>query len=203
MRRAWWLLTLVAVAADIPARAQDRFEIGPRLLVVTAGGVPTNDMSGYGLQGTYRWRPSWRIGLALDSMGGDFEVPNEVVQIATPEVFDSTVEMVVVSAWVEREYGRWFWTAGLGLASPDVDDLSGPTVDGGSFDLATDAGTETVLALSAGGRWSWGSRLRAQVALRLDHHLADWTVRDRVSGRTGSIDDYTAYGLQAALGWRF
>jgi hypothetical protein len=37
----------------------------------------------------------------------------------------------------------------------------------------------------------------------VDRHLADWTVRDRVSGRTGSVDDYTAYGVHAALGWRF
>ena len=194
----------MAVVSFNPMQAaEERFEIGPRLLLVTAGGVPTNDMAGYGIQGSLPLRPAWRLGFALDSLSGDFEVPNEVVQIATPEVFDSTVEMVVVSAWVERGYGRWFWTAGLGFASPDVDDLAGPTLEGGAFDLTTDAGTETILGVTGGGRWSWGARLRAEVALRVDRHLADWTVHDRVSGRTGSVDDYTAYGVHAALGWRF
>ena len=204
MRRAWWIVSVLALGSVSPTEAaEERFEVGPRLLLVTAGGVPSNDMSGYGLQGSLRLRPGWRLGFALDSLGGDFEVPSEIVQIATPEVFDSTVEMVVVSAWVERGYGRWFWTAGLGFASPDVDDLAGPTLGGGAFDLTTDAGTETILEVTGGGRWRWGGRMQAEVALRVDHHLADWTVRDRVSGRTGSVTDYTTYGVHAALGWRF
>jgi hypothetical protein len=204
MRRA--SLTIALSVLCVPAAAaQDvpRLEIGPRLLIVTAGGVPTNDMSGYGVQGLVRWRSNWRLGFALDSMGGDFEVPNEIVQITTPEVLDAKMDTLVLSAWVERAYRRWFWTAGLGFASPDVDDLAGPATAGGSFNLTTDAGSETILSATAGGRWSWGERLRAEAALRVDHHLADWTVRDRVSGRTGSIDDYTAYGVHAGVSWRF
>ena len=195
------LLFLDTTAAE--AQDDSRAEVGPRLLLVTAGGVPTNDMSGYGIQAVFRWRPKWRLGVALDSMGGDFEVPADLVQITTPEVLDSSIESLVVSAWAERAYGRWFWTAGLGYASPDVEDLAGPTSTGGTFDLTTDAGSEIVLSATGGIRWSMGRRLTAEIALRVDHHLAEWTVHDRVSGRTGSIDDYTAYGAHVGLGWRF
>ena len=203
-RLARWILPLLGLGGgEVAAQDDTKVEIGPRLLMVTAGGVPTNDMAGYGVFGSYRWKPRWRLGFALDWVGGDFEVPNEVVQISTPEVVDSTVESLVVSAWVERTYGRWFWTAGLGFAAPDVDDLSGPTAGGGTFDLTTDAGSETIVSGTGGLRWSWGRRLSAEIALRVDHHLAGWTVRDRVSGRTGTIGSYTAYGVHAGLGWRF
>lgn len=39
--------------------------------------------------------------------------------------------------------------------------------------------------------------------MRADYHLADWEMRDTVSGATGSIDDYLVKGLSLGVVTRF
>ena len=156
------LLALLSCPAAVQAQSDDRFEIGVRMVVLTAGGEPTNDQLGAGLHASYRLTQRWRIGLGLDSLSGDFERPYSV-GLTSPVELDSTAEYLLVRAWVEREYGRperklhWVWRAGLGFTSPDTDDLTGPTTEGGTFDITTDAGWRPCSRSAAGCGERWVS----------------------------------------------
>lgn len=199
-----WMLPAAHAQSGEP-----RWELGPRLLVANAGGEPANDLMGYGFFGRYRLNDRWLLGFAVDSITGDYERPYEFIGVASPEEVDSTIESVVFSGWIEREYGgpdrrlRWYWTAGLGFTSPDTDDITGPTVGGGTFDITTDAGSEILVSAGGGFRHRFGARWSYEVGVRANRHFADWEITDRVSGRTGTIDDYTTLTLQGGLTYRF
>jgi Outer membrane protein beta-barrel domain len=205
------LVALLAGAAHaVGAEAESpRFEVGLRGSIVTAGGEPTNDMIAFGVFGRYRIDERWRLGFGIESFGGDFERPYELVGLASPEELDSDLSTLLVTVWIDRLYGarerrmRWFWSAGLGVASPDADELTGPVTGGGMFDVTADPGTELVIGVSGGLRWRLGQRFGLELGLRVDQHFADWTVTDRVSGQTGTVDDYTAKGAYLGAAWRF
>jgi hypothetical protein len=209
------LFSVLAVLflAPVPAaRAQSggqRWELGPRIVVLNAGGEPANDLMGAGVYGRYRLSDRWLVGFAVDSITGDYERPYEFLGLASPEEIDSTIETLVFSSWIEREYGnpggklRWFWTAGLGFSSPDTDDITGPVMGGGRFDITTDAGSEVLVSAGAGLRRDLGRRRNVEVGVQADQHFADWKITDRVSRRTGTIDDYTTYGVHFGLAFRF
>lgn len=201
------LATLVMLQATAAVADADRrqWEIGLRLDAMTAGGVPSNDIMGFGVYGRYHLTPRWKIGFALDSVTGDFEKPYEQIGISSPAELDSQQDTLIASSWFEGEYGkeagriRWFWMAGLGLGSPSVDDLTGPTTSGGTFDITTEAGTEFLVSGGGGFKCRIGERWRFELALKIDRHFADWKLTDRVSGRTGTLEDYTTKGLYAGL----
>ena len=209
VRSSVLLLAAVLATTAHATDTESRFEVGLRLMLVTAGGTPANDMMAAGIYGKYRFREKWRVGFAVDSLTGDYERPYEVVGLESSEEIDSTIDSVVLSGWIEREYGRsgrklrWFWTAGLGFASPDTDDVTGPTSTGGMFDITTDAGSETLVGVSAGLRRIFARRWQFEAAVRADHHFTEWVIIDRVSGQTGTIDDYTTHGLQVGIAYRF
>ncbi len=211
MRILGALAGAVLVSAG-PAAAQDgKWEIGVRAGVVTAGGEPANDIISTGLHGKYHFTDTWILGFGLDSSGYDFEKPGDVfgLQTAGDSAVDASTDSLFVTAWIERRYPRpdsrltWFWTAGLGFATPDVDDVSGPLQGGGTFDITTDPGTEILLSGSGGLLLKFAKHWAAEFGLRFDHHFADWDVRDRVSGNTGSLNDYTGLGMHAGLAYRF
>src|SRR5215213_8699306 len=134
------------------AQAQDpRFELGARFNALVADGEPANDMLGGGVFGRYRINDRWRLGLAIDhSPEFDVERPSEFVGLPGDEAFgdvDAKSTSTALLAWIERVYERpgrleWFWTAGGGLASVDVDDASGPLAGVGTYDITQDVGTE-------------------------------------------------------------
>ena len=204
------VLLFVSLTGDARAQAEDSpYEIGLRFVVLNARGEPTNDMLGGGLYGRYRLNDRWLIGAAVDSVSGDFERPYLLVGLASPMEIDATDDSLLISVWAEREYGnparksRWFWGAGLGFTSPDVNDVTGPVTGGGTFDLTTDAGSETIVMLNGGFRTRIGRRFSFEVSVRADQHFADWKITDRMSGMTGTIDDYTVVGLNVGGAIRF
>lgn len=208
------LLTFLAgllLAAD--SRGQDpRFDLGVRGTVVTASGEPANDIMSYGVFGRYRLSEKWLIGAAVDHAEFDFERPWRVLgleQDPSVETIDAPTTMTSFVGWIEREIGgrerklKPFWSIGVGIAVPEVDDVTGPLAGGGTFLIETDAGTEIVASLTAGLRYALGKRFAAELAIRVDQHFIDWEVRDRVSGRTGSPDDYLGIGAHLGLTYRF
>lgn len=213
------LLPVVAIAAlaVLPfassASAQDRrFDLGVRGIITAADGEPANDIPGFGLFGRYRFSDRWSLGIAVDQTEYDFEQPARILGLRQDEdlePIDVVAEATLVSAWLQRDFERpggrvvWFWGAGLGLASIDVPDAAGPLEGPGTFDIRTEADTEIIASFLGGVQWRLGSRGFLEFALRADQHFADWKLTDRVSGRTGSIDDYFAYGGQLGLGFRF
>lgn len=196
-----------ALAADGP------FDLGGRANIVGGSGKPANDILGLGLFGHYRFNDRWSAGFALDH-SPEFDVERTAALVGLrqdPGVsdIDSTATSIEVRAWVERLYGglgdRWqlFWSVGAGVAVVDVDDVAGPLADGGRFDVATDASTELVLALSAGVRRWLGATWGLEAALRGDEHFASWKYRDRNSGATGTSGDYFVRGVSFGVLRRF
>jgi hypothetical protein len=215
MRRTLSIVFTASALALSPSLAHaeaGRFELGVRGVLMVADGEPANDIPGFGLFGHYRLSERWRLGFAVDMAEYDFEQPARILgleQSSSVEPVDVLAESTTVSAWAERTFGRsqgateWFLGAGLGLASIDVPDASGPLAGGGRFAIETEADTEIVVQLLAGVRRRLGQRWALEFALRADQHLADWQLNDRVSGRTGTIDDYLTVGGHLGLSFRF
>lgn len=209
-----WVVAAVLFVAPCVAHAQseETFQIGARGIVVTAGGEPANDIPSIGGFGRFRLNEAWLLGFSVDQAEYDFEVPTRVLGLAQPpepaEVIDATVSSTMLSAWIEREHGQassrtvFFWGVGGGIALPEVDDATGPLAGGGVFDITTEASTEILASAFGGLRWRPG-RFFLEIAGRVDHHFSEWDVEDRVSGRTGTTEDYTGFGGHFGLGLRF
>ncbi len=189
-----------------------RYEVGFRGNVLLGDGVPANDILGLGVIGRYALRNGWFAGAALDFYNYDFERPSLVagiVQDPAVKVIDADGSNTVLSGFVGRQYGNmsrgfdWFWTAGLGIGFPDVDDISGPTAAGGTFDLTVDAKTEIHLMATLGTSYHFNPAWSASLAARFEHHFMDITVTDRVSGATGTLDSQSPIGAYLSINYGF
>ncbi len=209
-RKSLALVTLLAIVILITspsaAKAQDgQISVGLRANIIGGTGKPVNDTLGFGLFGRYRLSEKWLVGFGVDVASGyDVEKPESfvgLVQEIDVDVIDASADSYAFMGWIERDYKRdsskwgWFWTAGLGINSVSVDDATGMLEGGGTFDVSTDAGTEFMLTFSGGIRRQLGSSWALELALRFDQHIADWKILDRLSGATGSVDDYSIRGV--------
>ncbi len=213
----WKLQSIVAASVvsalvfATSAIADDgRLDLGFRADIGLGSGKPANDIIGYSLFGHYRLNDRWNVGFGVSySPEFDFERTPEILGLATPEVFDAKGTSTELSGWVERVYRRpsgrseWFWSAGLGFNSVDMKDVSGPLTGAGTFDITTDAGSEFLAMVGAGYRYWFGSGWGLEAAAHYDHHFADWKVADRISGRTGTVSDYSVRTLNMGFLKRF
>ena len=207
------VLAAPAGAQDDPRSDATRFDLGLRAVLTGGSGEPANDVPGGGAFGRWRLNDRWSLGLALDQASFDVEEPAGILGLPQlPEEqlspIDVKAEATTVSAWAQRDYRRgrrasWFWGLGLGISTLDVPDATGPLLGGGTFDIRTEADTELLASASAGWRRELGRRWMLELAARADQHFADWTLTDRVSGRTAAIDDWLAWGGHLGLGARF
>jgi hypothetical protein len=206
---------LAAASLGAQGRPSGRFDLGLRVDVLVADGEPANDLPGAGVVGRFRLGDSWWLALSLDhSPGFDVERPYELVgldgaEAPSGEVIDAEAEMTQVNVELERRYPRagrrleWFWGVSAGAARVDVEDVRGPLVGGGVFDLRQEVGTETLIGASGGFRLGLGRAFGIDFALRAQQHFTDWRVTDRVSGRAGEVDDYLVTGGRIGASWRF
>ena len=91
----------------------------------------------------------------------------------------------------------------LGMAFTDVPVVTGPTADGGTFEIHTEVDRELILSLLGGVRQRFGGNWFAEFTLRADQHFAAWEPVDVVSGAEARHDDYFAYGAHLGVGYRF
>jgi hypothetical protein len=202
------LFSLVSTAySDEP-----RYEIGLRANVLLGDGVPANDILGFGVIGRYKLRDGWFAGAALDVYDYDFERPSPLVGIQQDpavKTIDAAASNTVLSGFVGRHYGEtsrgfdWFWTAGLGVGFPDVDDISGPTATGGTFDLTFDASTEIHVMGTLGTTYHFTPIWSVTLAARLEHHFMDIQVTDRITGATGKVDSQSPHGAYLSVNYSF
>lgn len=188
------------------------YEVGLRANVLLGDGIPANDILGFGVIGRYQLRDGWIAGAAFDTYDYDFERPSLVLGIAQdPAVkdIDASASNTVLSGFFGRHYGDssrgfdWFWTAGLGIGFPDVDDISGPTDMGGTFDLTFDAKTEIHLMGTLGTSYHFTPAWSATFAARLEHHFMDIQITDRVSGSTRKVDSQSPVGAYLSINYSF
>jgi hypothetical protein len=154
----------------------------------------------------------WTLGGSIDYSRFDFEEPAKllgIVQDPNVDVVDALAESTAVRIWIERRIVGHapamsaFVGAGLGVASLDVGDASGPRADGGRFASQTDAGSEILAFVVGGVRRPFGERWYAEAGLTVEEHFADWEIIDRISGARATVDDYLSWGVYAAVGLRW
>lgn len=192
--------------------AETKFDIGLWAGVDVADGEPANDIPGFGVQARYALNHDWALGAGIGRTEYDFETPARILGIPQDpaiEPVDSLAEATTFSVWGERVFvpgqGRvaWFVGAGLGAASVDVPDAVGPRADGGQFEIHTEVGTEIIVTGFAGVRRTLGDRWYAEFRVHANQHMAEWKMQDRVSGASGTIDDYLSLGGRLAVGIRW
>lgn len=204
---------LLALSASTVAFAQDsKIDIGLRANVLLGDGVPANDILGAGVIGRYRLNNGWFVGAGIDGYKYDFERPASILGIAQDpnvDVIDAKADSTVLFGSFGRLYNEtdrgfdWFWSLGLGFASPSVEDVSGPTDTGGTFDLTFDVGNEIHLMGTLGTSYNFSSRWSTSFAARVEHHFMDVLVTDRVTGATAKIDSQSPVGAYLSLNYRF
>ena len=181
-------------------------------VVVSSTGTPSNDVLGVGLTGSYQLENSWFVDLELIQSEADFERPWKVLGLqqdtsvkTVDAVYSSNVVMVQIGQNIksDSEKYNWYWSAGLGFNSIDVDDVSGQLDGGGTFNIKTTTNTEAVLGLKAGIKQHLSDNWNINYALRVNRHFADWTVTETVSNTTAKIDDYALYGILIGVEKRF
>lgn len=200
------LITCTGYAEDL------KFEVGLRGNVLLGDGVPNNDVLGYGVIARYRLNDGWFIGAGIDAYAYDFERPWRVVGLEQdPNIgtIDASTTNTVFNGAFGRLYNEtdqgldWFWTLGVGYSSPTVDDVSGPTDTGGTFDMTFDVGSEIHLMATLGSSYNFSSNWSASFAARIEHHFMDVLVTDRVSGNSEKIDSQSPLGAYLSLNYRF
>jgi len=97
----------------------------------------------------------------------------------------------------------WFWTVGLGFSSPSVDDVTGPTDTGGTFDITFDVGSEIHVMATLGTSYNFSEKWSTSFSARLEHHFMDVLITDRVTGNTTKIDSQSPIGAYFSLNYRF
>lgn len=206
---------LCSLALPAAVLADDSpWSMGLRAGMSTAGGVPSNDSVNMALAVRYALDDRRRVGVAIEQMTFDFERPHKVVGLqqdfaVEPEDIDAKTKSLVYAVFYEQHHGsagaRWtpYWSLAFAVTSPDVDDVTGPVQGGGTFDIRTDAGTEYIPGARAGYLWRFAPSWSADFSVTVNHHLADWKVEDRQSGNSDRVDDYTHYGAQLGLAYRF
>jgi len=203
-------LTLVLALPAVADDAKNQF--GVRANVLVGSGKPANDILGAGLI-AFRYRDDgWFYGGSIDNYAYDFERPASYVGLAQDsnvDVIDADGSNTVIAGFLGREYDaddggfRWFWTAGIGLGFADVDDVSGPTDTGGTFDLTFKVDTEVHVMGTLGAGYDFSPKWSTTLSTRLEHHFMSIQITDQVTGNTASIDSQTVMGAYLSLNYRF
>ena len=206
-------IVLLALVVVVPALADDsKNQFGLRANVLVGSGKPANDILGAGLIGRRNRDDGWFYGGSIDTYVYDFERPASYVglmQDPNVDVIDADGSNTVIAGFLGREYDaedggfRWFWTAGLGVGFADVDDVSGPTDTGGTFDLTFTVDTEIHVMGTLGTTYDFSPKWSATLAGRLEHHFMGIEITDQVTGNTASIDSQTVMGAYLSLNYRF
>jgi hypothetical protein len=206
------IVVLLCALVSTAHSEEAKFEIGFRGNVLLGDGVPANDILGFGVIGRYYLRDGWFAAAAVDTYDYDFERPSKIIGVPQdPAVkdIDASASNMVLSGFVGRRYGNssrgfdWFWMAGLGVGSPDVDDVSGPTAAGGTFDLTFDANTEVHVSGVLGTSYRYTPAWSFTFAARVEHHFMDTQITDRVTGSTANVDSQSPVGAYLSVNYSF
>ena len=211
LHKAATICALGLLAGTVVAE-DSKLEVGLRANVLLGDGTPANDILGLGVMGRYRLNDGWFVGAGIDTYAYDYERPWKILGLRQdPNVptIDASADSTVFNGSFGRLYNEtdrgfdWFWSLGLGFASPGVDDVVGPTDAGGTFDIRTDVGSEIHLMATLGSSYNFSESWSTSFSARIEHHFMDVLITDRVSGDTAKIDSQSPIGAFWSLNYRF
>ena len=209
-------LSATAIADDVDLdnsnSGQNRVDLSLRTNVLLGDGQSSKEILGYGVIGRYYLSSGWFTGATLDNYEYDYGHATHVggiTQGSADSEIDALATNTVISGFIGRLYGGsnqgfdWFWTAGLGVGFPDINNFSGYTNGGEPFALTYEADTEIHLTSSIGTSYHFTSTWSATFAARLEHHFMEVTATDSVSGSTSTIDAQSPLGAYLSIDYRF
>ena len=205
------LIPCIAFSA-IAYSTSGEFSVGLFGNAVGSKGVPSNDVLGFGVTANYELKDNWFVSLDFIRSKADFERPWKAAGlIQDPAVktidakYTSNLFMVhggkVISS--DNSNHDWFWSAGLGVNSIDVDDASGPLQGGGNFNVTTTVSSETMMGIKGGLIHHFSDNWDVTYTLRLDRHIAEWVVKDTLSPASGVVDNYATYGASVGISRKY
>jgi len=193
-------LALLATSSLAGAADDNRWSMGYRFEVLTADGSPANDMMGSGVYAHYHIGSNYRVEWAFEYVEYDFESPQRYLGFPRggAEETESRTRSTLISLRVERAWldsqnaVRPFAFVGLGMGYTVIDDFRGSS-GGQDFDVNAEGGIETVPDVGIGVRYT-ARRFMLDGGIKIERHLTDWDLEDRLSGVRGEVGDYTAWG---------
>ena len=199
---------IVVASENLHAAVPAPWSIGYRVELLTANGDPANDMMGSGAFLRYAINARDQAEIAFEYVEYDFESPQRALGYARTSGADveGRTRLNLMSAKLERAWRpaqvlRPFAFLGLSLGYAKLDDVVGEA-DGQSFDIDAEGGVESVPAGGVGLRCQQ-ARWMVEIGVKIERHLADWTLEDRRTGRVVEVGDYTAWGAWLGAAVRF
>ncbi len=200
---------IVVTGENLQAAVPAPWNIGYRVELLTSDGDPANDMMGSGAFLRYAITDRYQAEIAFEYLEYDFESPQRYLGYprTSGEDMDGRTRLALVSAKLERAWGqpqqlfRPFAFLGLGLGYAKLDDIVGEA-DGQAFDIDAEGDIESVPAGGVGLRYQQ-ARWMVEIGVKVEYHLADWTLEDRFTDRVIEVGDYTAWGAWLGSGVRF
>lgn len=208
LRHALFVCALLGAAA-VPA-AEGDWSFGLRTSLMWSDGEPIGDIMAGGVVAT-REMDGWRLGMALDLSSWDAEHPAETIGITQDPAFetvDAAVDEMDISVWMERELGgdddlRWIYILGLGIASTDVANATGPVQGGGTFDIAIETGIEPFVLAGLGLRMPFGEGWELSSDFEARYRAMNWELVDQNSPARGEIGNELLFGFTLGVAKRF
>lgn len=199
------LTSLCLISRALYAETTQPWSAGYRVELLNANGEPANDMMGSGAFVRYRVTDAYQVEAAFEYIEYDFESPQQYLgySASTTDDADERTRLTLVSLKVERAWGkreqriRPFAFLGLGMGYAAIDDITG-SANGQTYDINAEGGIETVPACGIGIRYQ-RPRWAVDGGVKVERHISNWRLEDRVSGRTAELDDYTAWGAWLGL----
>ena len=197
---------------DLSESEQNKLDLSLRTNVLLGDEQSSKEVLGYGVIGRYHLGRGWFTGATLDSYEYDYEHASHLggfSQDPAASEIDALATNTVISGFIGRLYGGtnqgfdWFWTAGLGVGFPSVNNFSGYTNGGEPFAVSYEANTEIHLTSSIGTSYHFTPTWSATFAARLEHHFKEVTATDSVSGTINTIDAQSPHGAYLSIDYRF
>lgn len=197
---------MMLLGGHLLAATNSPWSAGYRVELLTANGNPANDLMGSGAFLRYWINPRYQAEVAFEYVEYDFESPQQHLGIpaSTDQDPEARTRLNLVSFRFERMWRqagiriRPFAFLGMGLGYAVIDDIQGTAGDR-DYDVKSEGGLESVPACGMGIRYQH-NRWMVDGGVKVERHLANWKLEDRMSGGTVELGDYTVWGGWIGLG---
>lgn len=200
------ILLFASAPRLIHAQEDSNWDAGANVyLLFGSVGTRTGDVGGYGGFVRYHYNDHWVQRVGVDFYRYDLETPIDATEINdTGDPVDSLT--IVWRFHTDLEYHfrpgmKWdpYFAGGVGYYSIHAPDIDGPTPGGGRYELEIDTPGTVGLMAAAGSDWRIGNALSLGLVAMFQQTFADYEVKEKISGETGTINPFAVVGVTAPL----